>query len=91
VYGAIDVHMREGPKLAINACFPPRLGFTGITGGIFHRDLAQFWDDTGNQVLDIPGDAYRFLRMMHAGVLIGTIPDVVMDCFPSRENASDVL
>lgn len=85
VYGTINMYHRDGTHRVINEEFPPRLSFNSINGAIYHHGLSPFWDDTGNQVLDLPGDAYRLLRMANAGTLIGHIPTHVQDYFPSHE------
>jgi hypothetical protein len=81
-YGLNEVHKRNGLRQTLGV-FPPRLGQTALQGGVYHAGLRIFEQLLGAHAFGIPNDWLMLRRMLHAGVRVGFLDQIVADYFPS--------
>ena len=83
-YGVLEQHMPDGTTSHLGG-FPPEFMRFGWQGGIFHTGLRLFAREHVAADLGLPGDWFRMLRMLRAGVRIAHLPEVTCDYFPSTQ------
>jgi glycosyltransferase involved in cell wall biosynthesis len=82
-YGDLVMHLPDGAANRLGG-FPPRYGEFHWQAAIWHAGLAFFARELVAADLGLPGDWYRMLRMLRAGVRIGRLDAVVCDFYPGR-------
>ncbi len=95
-YGQVDVHWptldgvrpstpgdhRVGGRQVLGE-FPPRLGGTTLQGAIYHAGLRIFEQLLGGHAFGLPNDWLMLRRMLHAGVRVGFLDQMVADYYPA--------
>lgn len=83
-YGVLEQHLPDGTTSLLGS-FPPEFMRFGWQGGIFHTGLRLFAREHVAADLGLPGDWFRMLRMLRAGVRMAHLPEVTCDYFPSQQ------
>ena len=83
-YGVLEQHLPDGTTSQLGG-FPPEFMRFGWQGGIFHTGLRLFAREHVAADLGLPGDWFRMLRMLRAGVRIAHLSEVTCDYFPSQQ------
>jgi Glycosyl transferase family 2 len=82
-YGLLLCKMRDGTEFSLGT-FPPKLGYFGWQGAIFHAALKFFEMELADALFFSPADWSLCRRMLRAGVRFGMVNEVVTDHYESR-------